>query len=150
MVKTNVKYLVYAILTTLASLISCDPAQIETSEIEFFIAKEWKIESFYGNGELITEEILKSQNSSHSLENYRLKLYEDFSFIRTGFDAIESSGTWELTAGLSQLILYFNDQPNEHYIILNLEVRKLELRVLKDPEKLGEIDIRYILIPVKE
>lgn len=143
------KNIILFMISVFFSLLSCDTAEIQVSEIEFFIANDWKLESFYGNGELIDEESIKTINSSHSLENYNLKLNDDFTFNKTGFDNIEKSGTWELTAGLSQLILYLDDQTDEHYLILNLEVRKLELRVLKDPGKVGEIDIRYILVPVR-
>ena len=146
---TLIKHIRLLLIVGLVGLVNCDTAEIENTEIEFFIAKEWKLESFYGNGELIDEETIKARDASHSLSYYKIKLNDDFTFIKTGFDNIEKSGNWELTAGLSQLILYFDDETDEHYLILNLEVRKLELRVLKDPGKVGEIDIRYILVPVR-
>jgi hypothetical protein len=128
---------------------SCSTQEIPVSEIEFFIAKEWKLESLIGNGEIQTEEIIKANNPAHSLSFYRLDLNKDFTFSRTGIDSQIRSGTWSLTAGLSQLILTFDDTYQEHYLLLNLEVRRLEMRVLQDPGKVGELDIRYILEPVK-
>ena len=147
--KVQVRHIGLLLIIGFASLLSCETAEIQSTEIEFFIANEWKLESFYGNGVLIDEETIKERNASHSLKNYKIKLNDDFTFDKTGFDNTEKSGTWELTAGLSQLILYFDDDTDEHYLILSLEVRKLELRVLKESGKVGEIDIRYILVPVR-
>ena len=128
-------------LITLASLLSCDPAQIETSEIEFFIAREWKIESVIVNGEEVTDT---------DLSLYRLNLKDDFTFTRITIDGQEESGDWQLTSGLTQIILFVNDPREERYLLIDLEIRRLELRLLQDSFKDGELDIRYILIPVKE
>jgi len=131
------------------TITSCETQDILISEIEFFIAKEWKIESFIGNGDKQTEEMILAEDPSYSLSFYRLDLKDDFTFSRTGINNHTKTGTWNLTAGLSQLQLFFDDGSEEHYLLLDLEVRRLEMRVLQDPDKLGELDIRYILEPVK-
>lgn len=140
-------------LTLTASLLlfmtACETQEILISEIEFFIAKEWKLDKLIGNGVEQTDEIIQVDYPSHSLGFYRLKLNEDFTFVRTGVNNITLNGTWTLSAGLSQLRLTFEDGREEHYLLLDLEVRRLEMRVLQDPNKLGELDIRYILEPVK-
>lgn len=136
-------------LMLLTIMTACDTQEILISEIEFFIAKEWKLDNAIVNGVEQTNEIIQVDRPSHNLGFYRLKLEEDFTFERTGIDNVSLKGTWSLTAGLSQVHLSFEDGTEEHYLLLDLEVRRLEMRVLQDPSKLGELDIRYILKPVK-
>lgn len=121
-------------------LLGCTPEEITISEIEFFIAKEWKIESVIVNGAPVTDT---------DLSIYRLQLDNDFTFDRTTIDGQKEAGKWQLTAGLSQIVLFVDDPREERYLLLNLEVRLLELRLLQDSFKQGELDIRYILEPVK-
>ena len=141
MIKVLRRYIVGLFIITLTFILGCEPAQIEVSEIEFFIAKEWKIESVFVNGEEVTDT---------DLSHYRLKLEDDFTFSRITIDGQEESGDWQLTSGLTQIVLFVNDPREERYLLLNLEIRRLELRLLQDSFKDGELDIRYILIPVKE
>jgi hypothetical protein len=93
------------------------------------------------NGEVVTDT---------DLSLYRLKLEDNFSFSRITIDGQEESGDWQLTSGLTQIVLFVNDPREERYLLLDLEIRRLELRLLQDSFKDGELDIRYILIPVKE
>ena len=121
-------------------MLSCTVEEISISEIEFFIAKEWKIESVIVNGAPVTDT---------DLSVYRLQLDDDFTFERTNIDGQKEAGVWQLTAGLSQIVLFVGDPREERYLLLNLEVRLLEMRLLQDSFKQGELDIRYILEPVK-
>jgi len=121
-------------------MLGCTAEEISISEIEFFIAKEWKIESVIVNGAPVTDT---------DLSMYRLQLDNDFTFDRTTIDGQREGGEWQLTAGLSQIVLFVGDPREERYLILNLKVRLLEMRLLQDSFKQGELDIRYILEPVK-
>lgn len=118
----------------------CTSEDINISEIEFFIAKEWKIESVIVNGQTVTDT---------DLSKYRLSLNDDFTFKRITIDGQEEAGIWKLTAGLSQIVLFVDDPREESYLLLDLEVRRLEMRLLQESFKDGQLDIRYILQPVK-
>lgn len=124
----------------LIALTGCDTKIIEVNEVEFFIAKEWKIESVFVNGEAVTDT---------DLTLYRLDLRDDFTFDRVSIDGNEESGNWKLTAGLSQVVLFVNDPREERYLLIDLKIRQMELKLLQESFKDGELDIRYILNPVK-
>ena len=147
--RVNKYFLTLTAYLLLLFMTACDTQEILISEIEFFIAKEWKIDKVFLNGVKQTNELIQETKPSDRLEFYRLKLSKDFTFERTGIDNKTSTGTWVLSAGLSQVQLTFENGTVEHYLLLDLEVRRLEMRVLQDPGKLGELDIRYILEPVK-
>ena len=78
--------------------VSCEVSVIEVTEIEFFLAKEWRIVEYSRSGELQTNEILAAENRGE-LENYRLHLKEDFTFTRTDLLGNVDSGTWSLVSG---------------------------------------------------
>jgi len=139
MIIKNIQNLI-AGLVLVVLLAGCTAEEISINEIEFFIAKEWKIESVIVNGEPVTDT---------DLSQYRLTLNKDFTFTRVTIDGKDEAGEWKLTAGLSQFVLFVNDPREEHYLVLDLAVRRLEMRILQDSFKQGELDIRYILIPVK-
>ena len=130
-------------------IVSCETQEILVSEIEFFIAKDWKIESVVVNGEVQSDEIIQAAHPTHSLSFYRLTLNEDFTFNQTGIDGETGSGVWTLTSGLTQLVLFVDDPREVNYLLLNLEIRSLEMRALQDDFKNGQLDIRYTLEPVK-
>jgi hypothetical protein len=127
-------------LNLMVSLSMCTSEGISINEIEFFIAKEWKIESVIVNGNTVTDT---------DLSQYRLILNEDFTFKRITIDGQEEAGNWQLTAGLSQVVIFVDDPREESYLLLDLEVRRLEMRLLQESFKDGQLDIRYILVPVK-
>ncbi len=135
------KYIQIACLSLILILLfpACESQNIVVSEIEFFIAKEWKIKAVFQDGEPVTDTDLTS---------YRLILNEDFTFKRTYFDGQTTNGTWQLTSGLTQLLLYVNEPQEERWLLLDLEVRRLEMRLLQNPSK-PQLDIRYVLEPVK-
>ena len=145
-----VKYLVTSVLslTLIITFMACEPQEILINEIEFFIAKEWKMDKYYFNGELKED---GDMDAGDQITTYRLKLNDDFTFTRTYFDGTVEGGEWALTAGLSQLILFVNDPREENYLLLNLEVRQLEIRLLQEIKnnQNGQWDIRYILVPIK-
>jgi hypothetical protein len=123
----------------------CETQEIKVSEIEFFIAKEWKIESVFQDGILQTN---ADMTGDDKLENYRLTLNDDFTFTRVFFDGQIKEGTWQLTSGLTQVVLFVDDPDERHWLILDLEIRRLEMRLLQAPNK-PQLDIRFVLQPVK-
>lgn len=120
--------------------IGCETTVIEVNEVEFFITKTWKIETVIVNG----EEVIDTD-----LTQYRLELKDDFTFTRITIDGKEETGDWKLTAGLSQIILFVGDPREERYLLIDLKVRQMEIKLLQESFKEGELDIRYFLEPVK-
>jgi len=127
------------------SLQACTVDVIQVSEIEFFIAKEWKITTVYSDGQPQTEEDMLADDK---LENYRLDIKDDFTFERTWFDGSKTAGTWQLTSGLSQLVLFAGEPHEERWLLIDLKLRRLEMRLLQEPTK-PQLDIRYELEPVR-
>ena len=127
------------------ALQGCELPEIEVSEIEFFIAKEWKIESVFQDGILQTN---ADMVAGDQLESYRLVLNDDFTFDRIFFDGQVKKGTWQLTSGLTQIVLFVDEPIEERWLLLDLGVRRLEMRLLQAPDK-PQLDIRYVLEPVK-
>lgn len=136
---------------------SCEVSVIEVTEIEFFLAKEWRIVEYSRSGEVQTNEILAADNRG-ILENYRLNLKDDFTFTRVDLMGEEDSGTWSLVSGLTQLIL---DSPEpdkpRRWLIVDLEVRRLELDIitgelpggrLAGQESVTNAQEKFILEPV--
>ena len=109
---------------------SCEVSVIEVTEIEFFLAKEWRIVEYSRSGEVQTNDLLAAENRGQ-LENYRLNLKDDFTFIRTDLLGNQDSGNWSLVSGLTQLILDSTapDKPRR-WLIVDLEVRRLELDLI--------------------
>jgi hypothetical protein len=118
---------------------ACEIPEITVSEIEFFIAKEWKVKAVFQDGEPVTDT---------DLTQYRLDLNDDFTFTKTSISGQVSEGNWQLTSGLTQVVLFVDEPHEERWLLLDLEIRRLEMRLLQRPDK-PQLDIRYILEPVK-
>ena len=118
---------------------ACEIQEIAVSEIEFFIAREWKIKAVFQDGEPVTDT---------DLTQYRLNLNDDFTFTKTSISGQVSEGNWQLTSGLTQVVLFVDEPHEERWLLLDLEIRRLEMRLLQLPDK-PQLDIRYILEPVK-
>ncbi len=137
--KYKVPTVVLGLLLALV-LNSCQTTVIEVNEVEFFITKTWKIKEVVVNGESVTDT---------DLTVYRLDLRDDFTFSRTTIDGVEEEGNWKLTAGLSQVVLFVNGPREERYLLIDLKVREMEIKLLQESFKQGELDIRYFLEPTK-
>lgn len=139
--KYFIKYLkIISISLMLAIMLpGCEIQEITVSEIEFFIAKEWKIKAVFQDGEPVTDV---------DLSQYRLRLEDDFTFTRSSISGQDNSGTWQLTSGLTQIVLFVDEPHEERWLLLDLEIRRLEMRLLQRPDK-PQLDIRYVLEPVK-
>lgn len=130
----------------------CETLELSVEPREFFIAKEWKIESFIGNGNVQSVEEIKADNPSLTPANYRLILNEDFTFSRTNVKGETDNGTWSLASGLTQLILD-NGTVIESWLIIDLQIRRLEIKYTGSsevkPNQEGILDMIYVLKPVK-
>lgn len=151
MVTTLKRIWLYSIIALM--FCACEVFQLSIDEREFFIAKEWKIESFIGNGNVQTVEEVKASNPAHSPANYRLILSEDYTFTRTDIKGVIDNGTWSLASGLTQLKLDVSGGYIESWLIIDLQVRRLEIKYtgsseVKDRQS-GILDMIYVLEPVK-
>lgn len=140
-------FVAHLLLICSAFLLSCDVPVLEISEIEFFIAKEWKITTVYQDG---VEQSQDNMGSGDFLDRYRLTLNDDFTFSRKFFNEQgDAEGNWQLTSGLTQLVLFAGEPGREeHWLLLDLKVRRLEMRLLQEPNK-PQLDIRYVLEPTR-
>jgi hypothetical protein len=136
---------------------TCEVPGLEDPDNEFFITKAWKAKEITQAGDV--------PDKTTNYDVYRLIIEEDFSFkridfVQNGEDPVEESGTWNLIGGQSQLVLIpqdadGNDLEPEYYLIVALELRELQLKKTGSPDELkhnsagGDLDIRYILEPVK-
>jgi hypothetical protein len=112
----------------------------EIPELQYFLNKEWKLDKVVVNGK---EEI------GDDLSQYRLRLNEDLTFQETSIRGVEVEGTWRLDNNASILILEYPDDSEFGFIIVELQIRNLTMRVIQSEEKIGSLDILYYMIPVK-
>jgi len=119
----------------------CSVVAIEGDQVVFFLSKEWKIKQVVVNG---------TEQTGTDVSAYRLNMMDDLTFSRITIDGDFDEGAWSLMAEQSQLVLFPDDPREERYLILDLGIRNLELKVLQDDFKSGEFDIRYLLEPVKK
>lgn len=142
-ISKNIQFIIVGFM-----LASCETQEILVPEIEFFLSKEWRLEEAYRGDDLYT-------STGEDLSLYRLKLNEDFTYEKTDVFGQLKKGNWVLRSGLTQLIL---DDPNPsnaaHYLIIDLRIRRLELRQIPSTQSGGRVSevnlaARYILVPVK-
>lgn len=153
--KSTFKFYIPSLLVFLSLMIwapACTVEGFENPEVEFFITKEWKIKELIGNDNI---------DVNADITQYRLTLNEDFTYTRVcieeGDELCTASGTWNLVANETQLVLT-SESPVlvEYYSILALKVRELDLKlvdletdIIDDNKLRGDSGNRYILEPVK-
>ena len=112
----------------------------EIPELDYFLNKEWKLEKVIVNGK---EEI------DVDLSLYRLQLNRDLTFKESSITGVELEGTWRLDNNATILILEYPDESEFGFIIVELQIRNLTMRVIQSEDKIGSLDILYYMIPVK-
>jgi len=80
---------------------------------------------------------------------YRLIIEQDKTVTRINFDGSEAHGTWDFANGFNQLILFTDAPFPEQYLILDLQIRTLELQAVQSDNKVGATEFRYILEPTR-
>lgn len=113
----------------------------EFPEREFFLNKQWKIEKVAVSGQ---------QDSQTDLSFYRIMLNEDFTFEETSIEGEENEGVWLLDNNGTILVLAYESGVELKYLVVELQIRKLVLRVLQADDKIGSLDILYFMVPVKQ
>lgn len=123
-------------------LIALQGCQIngEIPQIQYFLNKTWKLQKVVVNGK---------QETGVDLSSYRLRLNEDLTFQETSITGVEVEGTWRLDNNASILILEYPDDSEFGFIIVELQIRNLTMRVIQSEDKIGSLDILYYMTPVK-
>ena len=112
----------------------------EIPELSFFLNKEWRLESVSVNGSDVVDV---------DISGYRIRLNKDFTFNETGIEGAENSGIWQLDNNATILAMEYENGVEVKYLIIDLQIRQLVLRVIQSEEKIGSLDILYNLVPVK-
>ena len=112
----------------------------EIPELSFFLNKEWRLESVSVNGSDVVDV---------DISGYRIRLNKDFTFNETGIEGAENSGIWQLDNNATILAMEYENGVEIKYLIIDLQIRQLVLRVIQSEEKIGSLDILYNLVPVK-
>ena len=112
----------------------------EIPELVYFLNKEWKLEKVVVNGK---------EETDVDLSLYRLQLNRDLTFKESSITGVELEGTWRLDNNATILILQYPDESEFGFIIVELQIRNLTMRVIQSEDKIGSLDILYYMIPVK-
>jgi len=119
------------------ALVGCSTG--EKPDLSFFLSTEWKMTKVFVDGEEV--DIDKSL--------YRLKIEQNKTVTRINFDGSEAQGVWDFTNGFNQLILFADTPFAEQYLILELQIRRLELQAVQSDNKVGSTEFRYVLEPTR-
>jgi len=118
-------------------LLGCETGEIP--DLSFFLSREWKMVEVYVDG--VEADVDKSL--------YRLRIKQDRTVTRINFDGTETQGSWDFANGFNQLVLFTDAPFPEQYLILNLQIRRLELQAVQSDNKVGSTEFRYVLEPIR-
>ena len=135
---SNFGFVMYLTISVLFS--GCEIAG-EIPELQYFLNKEWKLEKVVVNGK---------EETDVGLSQYRLQLNEDLTFNETSIRGVEVEGNWRLDNNATILILEYPDDSEFGFIIVELQIRNLTMRVIQSEAKIGSLDILYYMIPVRK
>ena len=133
------RIILYWLFLSLPFLNGCEISG-DVPELNYFLNREWKIEKVVVNGREETDE---------DLYLYRLQLKDDYTFTETSIKGNEQEGTWRLDNNATILTLEYADGSEFGFILVEIQIRNLLMRVIQSEEKIGSLDIVYHLIPVK-
>jgi len=128
--------LVYVALTVVA--ISCDPLP-EEDQIRFFLSNEWRLVDIKSNG--VSEENV-------DFSRYKLTLNSDQTMVLIDFDGTIRKGEWKLANGDTELILFDGETDQQRYLIVDLQIRRMELQTVLESYKTGSTEFRFLFEPV--
>ena len=131
----SIKNIIIGIAVTL--MISCDPLP-EEAQIEFFLSKKWDLIDLQMNG--FTDETV-------DISRYTLEFNEDGSMTRTNFDGSIEMGSWSLVNGDRELIIFEGQAEEQRFLIIDIQIRRLELQTLITSNKTGATEFRFIFVP---
>jgi hypothetical protein len=138
----------YLLTIVCIALLTCCTISGEVPSTEYFLFKEWRLDKVTVNG----------IESSEDVSSYRVALQDDFTFVETGVDGQAYEGTWALKNNGKLIEMegtYWSIELEcaiVEFLIVDIQLRELEVRPLKGCDKLGSgnLDIIYFLVPVKQ
>jgi len=133
--KRLTKHLVVMLLMILTA--ACDPLPDE-AQIEFFLSKKWDLVDLKMNGQ--TDETV-------DISRYSLEFNEDRSMTRTSFDGTMEQGDWALINNDRELIIFEGAAEEQRFLIVDIQLRRLELQTLITSNKTGAAEFRFIFDP---
>lgn len=133
--KRYIKYLSIVMITML--IIACDPLP-EEAQIEFFLSKKWNLVDLKMNG---------FNDETVDISRYSLTFREDFSMTRTNFDGSTLEGNWALINNDRELVLFEGQSEEQRFLIIDIQLRRLELQTLITSNKTGAAEFRFTFDP---
>ena len=103
--------------------------QAAAPDDSFFISKTWRMSEVLVNG---------ASDPNVDISNYKLTLNQDNTFVRINFDGEEEQGNWNLGSSGNQLLIFAGTSAEERYLIIELQIRLLELQLTQSNRKTGE------------
>lgn len=129
------KYIVTGIAIVLMT--SCDPLP-EEEQIEFFLSKKWQLVDLQMNG--FTDETV-------NISRYTLDFKEDQTMTRTNFDGSTQQGNWALANADRELVIFEGEAEEQRFLIIDIQIRRLELQTLITSSKTGAAEFRFTFDP---
>lgn len=116
---------------------ACDPLP-EEDQVRLFLNKKW---------ELLEVKMDGRTHPTLDVSNYSLEFREDETFTLVNFDGVEQEGAWSLTNGDRELRLFVGEPEEQNYLIISLQIQRLELQTLLTSPKTGSAEVRFIFDP---
>lgn len=128
-------YSLFVIIISIASV--CDPLP-EEAQLEFFLSKKWDLTDLKMNG--LTDETV-------DISRYSLEFNEDRTMERTNFDGSVQQGNWTLINNDRELIIFEGEAEEQRFLIVDIQLRRLELQTLITSNKTGAAEFRFVFNP---
>ena len=136
----KISWVVYSITMIMGIILAGCEITGEVPELNYFLNRQWKLEKVVVNGK---------QETEVDLSLYRLRLNDDFTFKEISIRGVETEGAWRVDNNATILVLEYPDDSEFGFIIVELQIRTLVLRVIQSESKIGSLDILYHMVPVK-
>jgi len=136
----KISWVVYSITMIMGFILAGCEITGEVPELNYFLNRQWKLEKVVVNGK---------QETEVDLSLYRLRLNDDFTFKEISIRGVETEGAWRVDNNATILVLEYPDDSEFGFIIVELQIRTLVLRVIQSESKIGSLDILYHMVPVK-
>ncbi|MEM9859299.1 MAG: lipocalin family protein [Bacteroidota bacterium] len=116
---------------------SCDPLP-EEEQIRLFLNKKWELSEVKIDGRT---------HPTLDVSNYSIEFREDETFTLINFDGMQQEGNWSLANGDRELRLFVGEPEEQNYLIISLQLQRLELQTLLTNPKTGSAEFRFIFDP---
>ncbi len=131
--------LIYLTLVTVVYCLftACDPLP-EEDQVRLFLNKKWDLVEVRMDGRT---------HPTLDVSNYSIEFREDETFTLVNFDGVPQQGSWSLTNGDRELRLFVGEPQEQNYLIISLQLQRLEMQTLLTNSKTGSAEFRFIFDP---